>query len=655
MKAKRKKGKALFSFFTAGAVMMASFGGFVPGLLNVSEVFAAQNDDWAIYWYLCGSDLESDYGSATEDLSELLEADIPENVKIVIETGGSSEWQNDTVEADYLERYVYSGDTMECVEQLPSANMGDSDTLADFLEFCRDNYPAEHTAVIFWNHGGGSAGGVAYDELYDYDSLSLWEIYDAFDSVYPLSEENPPLDLVGFDACLMATVDTANAFSDIARYMVASEETEPGNGWNYTGWAQALGDDPGMDGAQLGEVICDTYMEGCEMYGTEDEATLSVIDLGMIGPVLTAYDNMGKEALAYACEDTSFFSGFGRNAECSENYGGNTKETGYANMVDLKDLAENNRDMLTETSDDVINALEDCVVYKVNGAYRQQAGGLSCYYSYDGNLDDFYSYAEIGASESFKYLYDYALSGSLSDEGMEYVAEMGYEEIPEVETLENSLEEDYPVYINDDGYGVMELSMDTVNRLKGVYCNLAYYDEEEDIVLYLGRDNDIDMDWENGVFTDNFRGVWGAVDGYLVYMDIIYEGEDYNLYSVPILLNGEEYQLHVVYDYDEEDYQILGARKGLDDNGMSDRNLVKLKEGDEITTLHYGATISGDDELQLVEVDTFTVTEDTAFGEEDLGDGTFVMMFELVDARNESATSDVILFTVEDGEIHAEA
>ena len=44
-----------------------------------------------------------------------------------------------------------------------------------------------------------------------------------------------------------------------------------------------------------------------------------------------------------------------------------------------------------------------------------------------------------------------------------------------------------------------------------------------------------------------------------------------------------------------------------------------------------------------------------AFGEEDLGDGTFAMMFELVDARNESATSDVILFTVEDGEIQAEA
>ena len=190
--------------------------------------------------------------------------------------------------------------------------------------------------------------------------------------------------------------------------------------------------------------------------------------------------------------------------------------------------------------------------------------------------------------------------------------------------------------------------------LKGVYCQLAYFDEDEDIMLYLGRDNDISMDWENGIFTDNFRGVWGSIDGCLCYMEVIYEGEDYNLYSVPVLLNGEEYQLRVVYDYTTEEFEILGARKGLDDNGMSDRNLVKLKAGDEITTLHYSASLSDDDELQMVEVDTFTVTEDTFFEEAELGDGTFAMMFELVDFRNDSAYSEVILFTVEDGEIYAE-
>ncbi|MBQ8400893.1 MAG: clostripain, partial [Clostridia bacterium] len=174
----------------------------------------------------------------------------------------------------------------------------------------------------------------------------------------------------------------------------------------------------------------------------------------------------------------------------------------------------------------------------------------------------------------------------------------------------------------------------------------------EDIMLLLGRDNDLDADWENGVFMDNFRGVWGSIDDYLVYMEIVYEGEDYNTYSVPILLNGEEYNLRVVYDYNDEQFYILGARKGLDDTGMADKNLIQLRPGDEITTIHYASTISGDDDFAAVPVDTFTVTEETAFYETDMGDGEFMMMFELTDARNETAWSQPVFFTVEGDDIY---
>lgn len=73
--------------------------------------------------------------------------------------------------------------------------------------------------------------------------------------------------------------------------------------------------------------------------------------------------------------------------------------------------------------------------------------------------------------------------------------------------------------------------------------------------------NDIDMDWENGVFTDNFRGVWGSIDGNLCYMEIVYEGDDYNLYSVPVKLNGEDYHLRVVYDYSAEDLPSSAPEK----------------------------------------------------------------------------------------------
>ena len=191
----------------------------------------AEKSEWAVYWYLCGSDLESGGAFATMDLAEMLEVSLPDNVNVVIETGGSSVWHNDIVDASKLQRWVYNSEGMFLADEQPSANMGDARTLADFLSFAKTNFPAEKTAVVFWNHGGGSVTGAAFDELYGFDSLTLDEMYMAFSSVFETSEENQPLELIGFDTCLMATVDVACTFYDIAKYMVASEETEPANGW----------------------------------------------------------------------------------------------------------------------------------------------------------------------------------------------------------------------------------------------------------------------------------------------------------------------------------------------------------------------------------------------------------------------------------------
>lgn len=611
---------------------------------------------WAIYWYLCGSDLESDAEAATMDLYELQCTSLPENVQVIIETGGAREWYHEDVEAGQQGRYLYDSDGLTFLEAQPEADMGDPETLADFLSFCKENFPADHTMFLLWNHGGGSVSGAAFDEIYDYDSLTLDEMYQAFGSVYELSEENPPFDIVGFDTCLMATIDTAWMLSDVSHYLVASEEMEPGCGWSYDKWVQTLGDHPGIDGAALGQIICDSYMEGCEDIGMEQEATLSVVDLQKIQPLLNAYDDLGKEALTLACEDSTFFAEFGRRAVQTENYGGNTPDQGYTNMVDMGHLVRNSEDLLPETAQAVLDALEECVVYNVSGDYRSEATGLSCYYSYNGDTDDFDGFLSISASPAFQYLYNYELYGYMSDEGLAYMQDLGYEEeIPEITITQDTELEDFPLYVDEDGNSVLEIGSEAAATLQAVYYQLCYVSEEDDIILLLGRDNDIYMDWDEGIFRDNFRGVWGAIDGCLCYMEIVYEGNDYNLYSVPILLNGDEYNLRVVYSYTDEEYSILGARRGIDDNGMADKNLVQLEPGDEITTLHYAMTISGDEEEpEQVPVDTITVTEDTVFTEEDLGDGNFVIFYEMVDMQNNSYYSDLAYFAVEDGLIYTE-
>lgn len=610
----------------------------------------AEAGTWAIYWYLCGSDLESNGGFATSDLMEMMEVALPENVRVVIQTGGAKTWQNNVVNADVLQRYVYDSEGLTLVDELPPASMGDAATLTDFLRYCKQNYPAEKTAVLFWNHGGGSVSGAAFDERYGYDSLTLDEMQTAFGRVWEADENNPPLELVGFDTCLMATVDVAGTFAGTARYLVASEEVEPANGWDYTGWLGALAADPAMDGAALGEVICDAYYAGCQAVGTHSNATLSLTDLTRTGPLLEAYEAFGAEALAAACEDPGFFSRFARIAAQSENYGGNTREQGYTNMVDLGHMARQSTGLL-QTAGDVLNALEDCVLYRVSGPYRAESTGLSCYYSYNGDLNDLYGYTNVGAGQAFKYFYSYELTGQLDDAGMEYISGMNYEELPQIQSLAAMGWDGMPLQVDEDGVSHLTLGPEADSILAGIGFSLYYFDEENDIMLLLGTDNDMNADWENGVFSDNFRGVWGGIDGHMVYMELCFEGEDYNLYSVPVLLNGEPYNLQVAYDFTTEEWSILGARQGIGEAGMSDKELRLLQPGDALTTIWYLSSYSGEDGLEAYAVEELTVTADTAFAEMELPNGRYGMVFEMRDAMDNYAYSDSVFFLCEDGKI----
>ena len=646
----KKRFLAVFMILVMGCALTACDEEEAADGQTADTASEAEEGSWSIYWYLCGSDLESGGGFATYDLSELMEVELPENVNVVIETGGSSEWQNDVVDADHLQRWLYSSEGLELVDEQPSASMGEAETLADFLQFAKNNYPAEKTAVVFWNHGGGSVSGASFDELYGFDSLTLDEMYTAFASVWEPSEEEQPLELVGFDTCLMATVDVAYTFSDLAHYLVASEETEPANGWYYSQWVGALADDPSMDGEELGRVICDAYYAGCEEVGTQDNTTLSLTDLTKVGPLLTAYDTFGSEALAAACEDPGFFSQFGRVAAKSENYGGNTREQGYTNMVDLGHMARQSSDMLGSAKD-VLDALEDCVLYQVGGQYRTEATGLSCYYSYNGDVDDFWGYANIGTGAAFKYFYAYELTGELDDSGMEYIKNMQFEELPEVKNLLSVDWDGAPLDVTDDGISYLTLGPEANDILAGIGFSLYYVDEEDDLMLWLGTDNDMNADWENGVFYDNFRGVWGSIDGNMVFVELSDESEGYTMFSVPILLNGEGYNLQVVSDFTTEEWSILGARQGIDDTGMADKELRLLEEGDEITTIWYAATATGDDDFEAYTADTFTVTADTSFDEMELPDGSYSMVYEMRDAMDNYAYSDAVIFDCADGEI----
>ena len=116
---------------------------------------------------------------------------------------------------------VNSNNELQLVENVDNRSIGDYTNLRDFVQWGVENYPADKFVLLFWNHGGGAVGGFGVDELHTEDSgLTLDEIQLALDEAYKQTEST--FEMIGFDACLMATVETATILAPYAKYFVAT-------------------------------------------------------------------------------------------------------------------------------------------------------------------------------------------------------------------------------------------------------------------------------------------------------------------------------------------------------------------------------------------------------------------------------------------------
>ena len=104
----------------------------------------------------------------------------------------------------------------------------------------------------------------------------------------------------------------------------------------------------------------------------------------------------------------------------------------------------------------------------------------------------------------------------------------------------------------------------------------------------------------------------------------------------------------MVYDELREDYSVLGARKGLTDEGMADKNLRKLQVGDRLTLLYLERALEDSGGFGYRLGQQLTVTEETMFYETPLPPGDYGMMFKMFDTRGGSALSEVVHFTADE-------
>ena len=596
-------------------------------LLGGCAGIGAAQESWAIYIYMCGSDLESEEGFATENLEALRSVPLPENVTFVIQTGGARKWHTQGIPGDALGRYVYDSQGFSEVERLQDASMGDEKTLEDFLRFAKEEFPADHRMLLFWDHGGGSLGGCCLDEKYE-TILSLGDMRRALQAVEKESPEAPPFDLVVFDTCLMANIETANTLYGFARYMAASEEIVPGMGTDYAGWAGALAKNPAMGGKELGTVICKTYLPYCEQFESEDMATFSLIDLGQMPALNAAYEKMGQEAMTLSSKTPRlFFTAYDRVAGSVENYGSNDNGD-YTDMIDLGALAEGLEELKTAPA--FVQALNKAVVYRTAGPYRQYGMGLSGYYCLDGGTESLQAYTALpGASKAFSGLYRNMLSGS--GDGTPWFH------------FDGARIEHTPVVLDKDNMASVTLSPEDVNAISRADFLLCRYDNKGNFI-YLGSDDKIKADWERGVFQEEFDGAWPALNGHFISMYLDEQQEGYNLYYSYILLNGKKCYLTAAYDFAKDKFEIVSVHRILK-NGWLDRQVLQLKAGDKITPLFFN------EQEKEVKGETFTLQKAPVLQDKPLPDDTYAFAFRFTTARKEAAASETIHFVVSKGEM----
>ncbi|MBR5291547.1 MAG: peptidase C11 [Clostridia bacterium] len=655
-----------------------------------TKVLGGGKDVYTIMIYMCGTDLESNYGMATADLNEMLHADIADNVNIIIETGGTKKWQNTVISNKTNQIYQIKNDGIVRLQSdLGKKAMTKASTLTEFIDYCETNFPANRYALIMWDHGGGSASGYGYDEQFPNTGMTL----DVFNEA--LKDAGCVFDFIGFDACLMATLETALVAEQYADYFIASEETEPGCGWYYTNWLTKLSKNTSMDTVAIGKTIIDDFTVACRQQSASNQTTLSIVDLAeLAGTIPEAFNDFASSTMELIESD---------NYAVVSNARSRAKEfSSGINQIDLIHFAEN---MGTAESKALASALRDCVKYNRVSNSLKNANGISIFFPYNrlSSMSTMVNiYDEIGMDETYTAcirsfasmasggqlvssstgspldslfgsmtgsgnsadmlgsLLSSALSGSYGgssyssgagaySSGNSYAdllsmlagSSSGYSWMDQGRMMksqeyyeENSLDASRLTVTEKDGTNVLKLSDEEWELVQEVELNV-YADDGEgfidlglDNTYYFDDDLDLVMDYDN---------TWIAINGQVVSYTMQSHDTDGDTYvitgSVPALLNGERVELILVFSDQDEYGTVAGARKVYDDEETDTvmRGLIDIKDGDVIDFLCDYYSYEGEYLDTYMLGNRMTVDGELFISNVDIGDVSPLVTYRLTD------------------------
>ena len=471
--------------------------------------------------YMCGSSLETTGGAASANIREMLGARVEDGVNIVIQTGGARKWRGFDIPNDKLARYSVQGGELVKVGETALANMGEAATLADFVQWGTQSFPAEETSLVLWNHGGGFVKGACFDELFSGDSLTVMEIAVALQECC-LEKK---LAFICFDACKMACFDTAVSISPFADFMIASQDLEHAGGLDYKVIAENLGE------RDFYEKVLRSY---AEKHGNKGYYTLSCTDLSRI--------DILREALHKTVSAMSEKDGEAKIPEALLN--ADIIENSSNGFYDFGAVAE---------FFGVETGISE-VVQTENSPSKQAASGLNLLFPADEK--QLQSYLPICTDEVYKsFLESYFAKNSACEFSFE---DRGF---VDGERLSFTVKSGAEKYIRRMEY------------------TLGAVDLENDAYYQMGTDNDFSQ--HGSTFSVNFTGRWVYFGGYALNCQIMTEKNNYTVYRSPVRINGADAELIFTYNSSTRKAKLNGYVLTGDVTGR----IMTLAENDEVTVL----------------------------------------------------------------------
>ncbi|MCM3874523.1 MAG: clostripain-related cysteine peptidase [Pyrinomonadaceae bacterium] len=288
---------------------------------------------------------------ALMDFEEMAKVGSTDKVNLVVQFDRIDGWTSDSGNWTQTLRFrVEKGMSPlpeRALQDLGEQDMGNGEVLGDFVAWAKDRYPAERYMLDVWDHGQGwrftdlvrllrdtatlaETASARKEEIRVAESMTIREktrdfsvlasvasdsatestlrsisnddtsasklfnreVQETLESVLRIDQGGEKLEVLGFDACLMSMVETAFAMRKVAKVMVASEELEPGYGWDYSLWLKSLADKPAMEGVELGRTLVSSYEK---TYGAKaGDTTLSAIDLSRIEGLANSIDELAE-------------------------------------------------------------------------------------------------------------------------------------------------------------------------------------------------------------------------------------------------------------------------------------------------------------------------------------------------------------------------